>query len=87
MVVRDNTGGSSGSIVRENRRNYNYRDIDYDDVDPANLYYGVDIINFYKGRHGDEFVGLRKPQRRNAGEASWLINIFLLHKKRFVFEM
>ena len=35
-----------------------------------NLYYGTDIINFYMGRHGDEYTGLRKPFRRNAGEAS-----------------
>lgn len=67
LVVRNNSGtnGTNG-----NSKNYNYKDIDYDDVDPMDLYYGVDIVNFYKGRHGDEFIGLRKPQRRNAGEVS-----------------
>ena len=74
LVVRDEDNNDDN--VRENAKNYNYRDIDYDDVDPMNLYYGVDIINFYKGRHGDEFIGLRKPERRNAGEVSWLINAF-----------
>ena len=68
LVVRDKDG--DGDNVRENAKNYNYRDIDYDDVDPMNLYYGVDIVNFYQGRHGKEFTGVRRPERRNAGEAS-----------------
>lgn len=65
LVIR-NTGNRNSN----NSTNYNYKDVDYDDVDPMSLYYGVPIVDFYLGRFGDEFIGLRKPQRRNAGEVS-----------------
>ena len=60
LVVRDKQNREN-ELTEENRKNYNFRDSDYDDVDPMNLYYGSDIINFYDSRHGDEFIGLRKP--------------------------
>ena len=66
LTVRDDNTREK-ILAEKNRKNYNYKDTDYDDVDPMNLYYGSSIIDFYDSRHGDEFSGLRKPHRRESG--------------------